>query len=74
MYLAENNEKDLLYGILPKESFEAQVEVADENIRQLYEIIKDKLTSPAKAKLAYYFIPTESDAAPMVSRLENRSR
>lgn len=46
LYREENTEKDILFAVLPKESFESQVNVTDEDIEQLYDAVKDKLTSP----------------------------
>lgn len=46
LYLEEKNEKDILFAILPKEPFEAQVNVTDEEIQQLYDTVKGNLTSP----------------------------
>ncbi len=44
LYAAERTEKDLAYGLLPFETFDAQVPVADEAVQKLYDMVKDKLT------------------------------
>jgi hypothetical protein len=46
LYREERTEKDLLYAVLPKDSFEASSQVTDGEIKQLYDLVKDKLTSP----------------------------
>lgn len=45
-YLEENTEKDLLYGLLPLETFlaEALAGVSDEQVKQLEDVVKNKLT------------------------------
>ncbi len=52
MYNEEKGTKDLLYAIVPKESFENTVEVTDADIKQLYDLVKDKLSTPEKGTLS----------------------
>ncbi len=62
-YKNEKSEKSIVYGILSADGFEDKTQVEDKDIEQLYQIAKDRLTSPEKTKLRYYFIPKESQEA-----------
>ena len=63
LYLQENGEKDLLYGILSWESEKDSAAVTDKDIEQIYPIVKDKLTDPARVKISYLYIAKENEEA-----------
>jgi hypothetical protein len=63
LYEEELTEKDIVYGILPKEAVENEIPVTDKDIEQLYEMTKDKLTAPEQVKLSYVFVPVEQAEA-----------
>ncbi len=50
LYKSEAAERDLVYGLVPSESFASQVEVTDADVEKLYDIVKDKLTDPQTGK------------------------
>jgi len=51
MYKQEKTERDLVYGLVPSESFESQISVTDEEMQKVYDVIKDRLTDPETGKL-----------------------
>ena len=59
LYIEENTAKDIVYALLPWESVQSEVTVKDSDIEQLFEVLKDKMNAPEKAKLEYVFIPKE---------------
>lgn len=51
LYLSENTEKDLVYGLVTAESMASQVpDPAAEETSKLFEMVKDKLTDPKTGK------------------------
>ena len=61
LYLQENSEKDVLYGIASWESEKGNVKVGDEEIAKVYPIVKDKLSEPERVKVSYLFIPKDKE-------------
>ncbi len=59
LYTEEKSEKDILMATLPKEGFISQVPSTDKDIDQLYDVVKNDLTSPEKVKLQYLFVPKD---------------
>ena len=60
LYDQENGERDIQYVSIPWESEKNNVTVKESDLKQIYPIIKDKLTEPEKVKLKYIFIPKEN--------------
>lgn len=60
IYDQENSEKDIVYGLLPWESERDNFQVSDQDIQNIYPIVKDRLTEPEKVKISYLFIPKEA--------------
>ncbi len=72
LYTEQKSEKDILMATLPKNAFTSQVTSTDKDIDQLYEVVKDKLTSPEKVKLQYVFVPKDK-AEPLKAALEDNA-
>ena len=62
-YDRENGEKDIQYVSIPWESEKSHVTVEDAELKQIYPMVKDKLTEPEKVKLNYIFIPKDQQTA-----------
>ena len=52
LYSQENKQRDVAYGILSWESEKNNVQVSEDDIKNIYPIVKDKLTGPDKRPLS----------------------
>lgn len=59
LYIDENAERDIVYGVVSWESEKENVKVDDNDVKNIYPIVKDKLTEPEKVKISYLFVPKE---------------
>lgn len=60
LYDQENSQRDIAYGVLSWESEKNNVQVTDEDIRNIYPLVKDKLTDPERVKISYLLVPKQN--------------
>ena len=68
LYMTEKAEKDLIYAILPWESFADKVTVTDKEIEQLYEIVKGQLTTPDKPEQPLNLEESQAELKKMIAK------
>ena len=62
-YAKERAERDLSYITLPSKRFESEVQISEDEIKEIYPILKDQLKAPSEVKIKYLFVDKAVAAA-----------